>query len=149
MVRLLILAALAVAAFFGLQYFAAQVEGLTIAMLILEADVITKLTTLLLNFAIFGAIVLGLISLADRSGATRTILGVLTWAAPALALLVAATRVMAIMRGIESSEGAAAMRVWAPYAAEALLPLCFGLAAAAIAALFLLKKPPKAEPATA
>lgn len=111
MVRLLILVALAAAAFFGLQYFMTQVEGLTVAMLILDADMITKLATLLLNFAIFGAIVLGLISLADRSGATRSILGVMTWAAPGLALLVAATRVMAIMRGIEMSGGAADVRV--------------------------------------
>jgi len=149
MLRFLILIALAAAAFFGLQYFMTLTEGLTVAMLILDADMITKLAILLLNFAVFGAIILGLISLADRSGATQSILGVMTWAAPGLALLVAATRVMAIMRGIEMSGGAADVRVWAPAAAEALAPVFFGLTAAAIAALFLLKKPAKSEPAAA
>ena len=95
---------------------------------------------------IVAATMLGIVSLFDRSGVTRMVLNVTTWTAPALGLLAGLYGVMVIQAGLKGIEGPVDSRVWAPSAAEALMPVVFGFFAAAIAAVFLLRKPP-ANPA--
>jgi len=140
MKRFLILVIALAITFAGMSWLANHAGGETIAGMFINADPLVKLAAIALMLAILLALVLGLISLADRSGGAHKGLALISVWAPVLGLLVAAWHSFTVFSTV-SRIGAVDSRVWGLSVAEGLIPLLIGLVAAVIAALFMLRKP--------
>jgi len=146
MKRLLILAVALAVTFAGMTWLSNHAGGESIAGMFLNADPLVKLAAIALMLAVILALVLGLVSLADRSGGARKGLALISVWAPALGLLVTAWHSFTVFSSV-SRIGAVDSRVWGLSAAEGMIPLLLGLGAAVIAALFMLRKPQPAPAA--